>query len=77
MIKLLDEQLRMELLGKNLFDISSTIFVCNKWDQVPADEDAHVMGFIQSRLQECMAVAEKHIDVDKQVLRFSGKKVVV
>lgn len=76
-LRILERQLSLERNGESFYDISSTIFVCNKWDQVPAKEDEKVMKYIQHKLTECMALANKRIDIDKQVLRFSASKALV
>lgn len=74
-LRILAKQISLEKEGETVFDIASTIFVCNKWDQVPNKEDEQVMKFIQNKLEECMKLANKTINMDKQVLRFSAAQV--
>lgn len=75
-LRILRQQITLEGNGENVFDISSAIFVCNKWDQVPPKEDKKVMKYIQNKLKECMTSANKTMDMEKQVLRFSGSQAI-
>lgn len=52
------------------FDPRTTIFVCNKWDQVPEEEEEDVMSFICSGLMDNWP----NLNVEGQIYKLSVKK---
>lgn len=54
------------------FDPRTTIFVCNKWDQVPEEEEEDVMSFICSGLMDNWP----NLNVEGQIYKLSVTKVV-
>ncbi|CAC5401885.1 unnamed protein product [Mytilus coruscus] len=53
------------------FDTRTTIFVCNKWDQVPEEEEEDVMSFICSVLKDSWP----NLNVEGQIYKLSVKKI--
>ncbi|XP_063419671.1 uncharacterized protein LOC134704820 [Mytilus trossulus] len=52
------------------FDTKTTIFVCNKWEQVPEEEEEDVMNFICSVLKDSWP----NLNVEGQIYKLSVKK---
>lgn len=75
LVKLFAEQQQLEETG-NLykFDHECTIFVCNKWDQVPGREDRKVWGKIAEKLQSLLPT-RRNYDIKEQMLRMSVTEV--
>lgn len=53
------------------FQTETTLFVCNKWDQVNEDEEQEVMDFILHKLRSIWP----EFNPDKQLFKLSCKKV--
>ncbi|CAG2212767.1 unnamed protein product [Mytilus edulis] len=53
------------------FDTKTTIFVCNKWEQVPEEEEEDVMNFICSVLKDSWP----NLNVEGQIYKLSVKKI--
>ncbi|CAG2240603.1 unnamed protein product [Mytilus edulis] len=57
--------------GKMLdFDTETTLFVCNKWDQVGEDEEEAVLASIKDKLK----LVWPNVDPDQQLFKMSCKK---
>ncbi|CAG2254642.1 unnamed protein product [Mytilus edulis] len=52
------------------FDTETTLFVCNKWDQVDEDEEEAVWDFIKRKLESDWP----QINLDQQLFKLSCKK---
>lgn len=60
--------------GKMLnFDTETTLFVCNKWDQVGEDEEEAVLTSIKDKLISDWP----NVDPGQQLFKMSCKKVCV
>lgn len=75
LVKLFKEQQQQETNGHlHQFDHECTIFVCNKWDQVPAKEDKKVWEKIAKNLQSALPTRRTG-DITEQMFRLSVKEV--
>ena len=55
------------------FSPDCTLFVCNKWDNIPPDEVSGVIEHIEKKLRQCLP----GIDPDTQVIRLSTTKALM
>ena len=55
------------------FSPDCTLFVCNKWDNIPPDEESGVIEHIKKMLRQCLP----GIDTDTQVIRLSTTKALM
>lgn len=54
------------------FSPDCTLFVCNKWDNIPPDEVSGVIEHIEKKLRQCLP----DIDTDTQIIRLSTTKAL-
>lgn len=75
LVSIFEELRQMEENGNlHQFDPKCTIFVCNKWDQVPSKEDTKVWKKIAEKLQSVLPTMSKE-EITKQMFRLSVKEV--
>lgn len=75
LVSIFEELQQMEENGNlHQFDPNCTIFVCNKWDQVPSEEDTIVWEGIAEKLQSVLPTMSKE-EITKQMFRLSVKEV--
>ena len=55
------------------FSPDCTLFVCNKWDNIPPHEVNGVIEHIEKKLRQCLP----DIDTDTQVIRLSTTKALM
>ena len=55
------------------FSPDCTLFVCNKWDNIPPNEVNGVIEHIKKKLGQCLP----DIDTDTQVIRLSTTKALM
>ena len=55
------------------FSPNCTLFVCNKWDNIPPHEESGVVEHIEKELRQCLP----DIDTDTQVIRLSTTKALM
>ncbi|CAG2231793.1 unnamed protein product [Mytilus edulis] len=67
LMKIKEQQYKGNMLD---FQTDTTLFVCNKWDQVKPKKEQKVIDFISSRLKSIWP----NVNIDKQVYRVSCKK---
>ena len=55
------------------FSPDCALFVCNKWDNIPPNEESGVIEHIEKTLRHCLP----DIDTDTQVIRLSTTKALM
>ena len=55
------------------FSPDCALFVCNKWDNIPASEASEVIKHITDKLRQCLPA----LDPDLQVMRLSTAKALM
>lgn len=55
------------------FSPDCALFVCNKWDNIPPNEESGVIEHIEKTLRQCLP----DIDTDTQVIRLSTTKALM
>ena len=55
------------------FSPNCTLFVCNKWDNVPPAEGSEVIAHITNKLKQCLP----GMDPDTQIIRLSTTKALM
>ena len=68
--KLLEEVRKVSLQWQGTVPVKSALFVCNKWDQVPAKEADEVKNHVIKKLEACWP----GIDPKSQVIYMSTKQ---
>lgn len=65
----------MEKKGSlNQFDPECAICVCNKWDQVPDDEDVEVWEDVAKKLHSQLPI-RKNVDIREHMFKMSVREV--
>lgn len=69
--KIFEKQRELEKKGSlNQFDPECAIFVCNKWDQVPDDEDVEVWEDVVKKLHSHW-ITRKNVDIREHMFKMS------
>ena len=75
LVKIFAKQLELQKKGDMWeFDPESAIFVCNKWDQVPAEEEDEVWEYIVKRLKSSWPTS-KNKTITSQMYKMSVLEV--
>ena len=74
-MKIFEKQHELEKKGRlQEFDPECAIFVCNKWDQVPPEEEDIVWNHIVKKLQETWPT-RKNVNIINQMFKMSVTEV--
>ena len=70
--KLLKEVRKVTLNEKGEFSSKSSLFVCNKWDQIPKKEIEEVEKYVIRKLEKCWP----GLVPESQIIYMSAKKAI-
>lgn len=74
-MKILKKQFELEAKGlSHQFDPECAIFVCNKWDLVPEEEEETVWKDIARKLHACWPT-RRNVDITRQMFKMCITKV--